>query len=245
MFFDIGNVLFNDDPQSFLTFRRYYEALRDVRPGYTFADMLAERESLASEGSIWILYDLAQRTLGVDRMRDLNYQIRAELLPRYDDVHLVNPNLDDTLATLRERYRLGIIANQPPESRKSLARRNLLQFFDVVAISEELDLHKPDPALFEWALQKAGISPEQTLMVGDRRDNDILPAVKLGMKTIWLHWPSSAAKNWNPTDKDARAFLASCDRVPLFHSPAHASIVADQTIHSIPATIAALDTIVS
>lgn len=238
VFFDIGNVLFNDDPQSFYTFRRYHEALQEVRPGYTFADMLAERESHASEGSIWILYELAQRTLGVDRMRELNLRIREELLPRYDDVHLVNEDLRETLEALRSQFHLGIIANQPSESRSSLARRDLLGLFDVVAISEEIDLHKPDPALFAWALEKARVDPERTVMIGDRRDNDISPARSLGMRTVWLHWPSSSAKNWQPMDQDARAFLASCDRVPLFHSPIHDAILPDATIGTISAVVA-------
>ena len=48
------------------------------------------------------------------------------------------------------------------------------------------DLSKPDLTIFEYALEKAGISPQEAIYVGDRIDNDMIPAKKLGMTTIWI-----------------------------------------------------------
>ena len=45
---------------------------------------------------------------------------------------------------------------------------------------------KPDIRIFEYALDKANCSPQETCMIGDRLDNDILPAKSLGMKTVWI-----------------------------------------------------------
>ena len=58
------------------------------------------------------------------------------------------------------------------------------RYFPVIASSAELGSAKPDPAIFRWALEQAGCRPENAVMVGDRLDNDIRPAKKLGMKTI-------------------------------------------------------------
>lgn len=81
-------------------------------------------------------------------------------------------------------YRLGIIANQPLGSEQRLAKWGLLPYFDVVAPSAELGVAKPDPAIFEWALTKAGCKAQNTVFVGDRLENDVAPANRLGMHSI-------------------------------------------------------------
>ena len=45
---------------------------------------------------------------------------------------------------------------------------------------------KPDIRIFGYALDKTNCSPQETCMIGDRLDNDILPAKSLGMKTVWI-----------------------------------------------------------
>lgn len=45
---------------------------------------------------------------------------------------------------------------------------------------------KPDIRIFEYALDKANCIPQDACMIGDRLDNDILPAKSLGMKTVWI-----------------------------------------------------------
>ena len=45
---------------------------------------------------------------------------------------------------------------------------------------------KPDLRIFRIALERADCKPEEAVMVGDRIDNDIIPAKKIGMKTVWI-----------------------------------------------------------
>lgn len=93
----------------------------------------------------------------------------------------------DTLETLKERgYQLGIIANQSPGTAQRLKKWGLCKYFDVVAASAELGLAKPDRLIFEKALELAGSQPQNSVMVGDRLDNDIIPAKAFGMKTVWI-----------------------------------------------------------
>lgn len=232
VFFDVGNVLFNDDPQNFFAYRRVHERIQRRHRQYTFEEMLAERETHARRGANWILHKIARRLLSEDESRDLFVEIRKHLLPNYDDYHLINHGLFETLEQLRDRYRLGIIANQPPECRDSLRRRELLEWFDVVAISEELNLHKPDARLYEWAVGQAGCEPSRAVMVGDRYDNDVSPAQSVSMRTILLRWPGSHGKNWQPDDPQAQTFLKSCDSIPLF-SPLDEGTDPDQVIESL------------
>lgn len=47
-------------------------------------------------------------------------------------------------------------------------------------------MEKPDESIFLEALRIAACAPSDAIMIGDRLDNDIYPAIKLGMKTIWV-----------------------------------------------------------
>ncbi|MDO4851836.1 MAG: HAD family hydrolase [Clostridia bacterium] len=86
----------------------------------------------------------------------------------------------------RHRFRLGIIANQNPCTKRRLERRNLISCFDVIAASAELGVAKSNPSIFQWALQQADTLPQNSAMVGDRLDKDIAPSNRLGMHSIRL-----------------------------------------------------------
>ena len=103
------------------------------------------------------------------------------------DLEELYPTVPETLAKLRAKgYHLGIIANQMPGSVDRLTKWGVLDFFEVVLASAEEGLEKPDERIFCRALQRANCPPERAAMVGDRLDNDVAPAKRLGMKTVWI-----------------------------------------------------------
>jgi HAD superfamily hydrolase (TIGR01549 family) len=242
VFLDVGNVLFNDDPQNFEAYRLLYDTLRIRHPSYSFDSLMAEREERARGGANFILHTVAQRMLPEDEAKFVLRNLRELLLETYDRHNLWDERHLAVLEELQARWRLGIIANQPIECRNSLARRGLLEYFEIVALSDELHLHKPDVAFYELALTQAGCDPTRTVMIGDRRDNDIDPAHRASMRTILLRWPDCRSKGWNPDDPLVAAFLDSCDRVPLF-SAVPVGAEPDFTIASLeeaPAAVAQL-----
>ncbi len=94
---------------------------------------------------------------------------------------------DETLEALKNRgYKLGIIANQVSGTSKRLCAFGLLKYFEVLATSAEMGIAKPDKLIFKKALELAECQPFEGVMVGDRLDNDIIPAKEVGMKTVWL-----------------------------------------------------------
>ena len=94
------------------------------------------------------------------------------------------PRCHKLLSHLQANFRLGVLANQPPGTPDRLRKQGLLNFFSLVLGSGDVGLKKPDPNLFALALEKAECLPHETAMVGDRIDNDIKPAKKIGMLTI-------------------------------------------------------------
>ena len=90
------------------------------------------------------------------------------------------------LKILSSRYKIGIIANQSPGTKERLEQYGVLQYIDLVIASAEEGVAKPDKIIFEIALERSACNPNNALMVGDRIDNDIIPAKLLGMHTIWI-----------------------------------------------------------
>jgi HAD superfamily hydrolase (TIGR01509 family) len=109
---------------------------------------------------------------------------------------------DDALPTLEalrsEGYRVAVMANQPLEALPLLASLPV----DRVAASAEWGVHKPDPAFFTRVAREVGAPAARIAYVGDRVDNDVLPAREAGMVAVhlrrgpwgYLHatWPEAA-----------------------------------------------------
>ena len=83
-------------------------------------------------------------------------------------------------------YRLGVIANQSPGTKERLLSWGLLKYFDIVLASAEEGIAKPNPEIFDRALIAVNCLPDSAVMIGDRLDNDIAPAKRIGMKTVWV-----------------------------------------------------------
>ena len=78
IFLDVGNVLLDEDPLTYLSFRRHAEAVLRAHPGSTFRDLLAACEARAAAGSRWPVSEVVsafldeprlRRDLGLDRTR--------------------------------------------------------------------------------------------------------------------------------------------------------------------------------
>ena len=118
----------------------------------------------------------------IDRVRQ-----RVRAMTGNLDVFQLRPNIDGLLRRLREReLRLGIVANQPQAARERLARAGIGDLFEYQGLSGLTGFSKPDPRAFEAAAEALGLKPADCVMVGDRIDNDIVPAKALGMATILL-----------------------------------------------------------
>ncbi|HFI0578109.1 TPA: HAD family hydrolase [Streptococcus suis] len=94
------------------------------------------------------------------------------------------PETIDILEKLSPNYRLGIIANQSGSVKELLKEWGISSYFQLIILSEEVRLCKPDLRIFKLALEEASISADKAVYVGDRYDNDILPAKSLGMYTV-------------------------------------------------------------
>ena len=63
----------------------------------------------------------------------------------------------------------------------------MIKFVDALIVSAEVEAAKPDPAVFMAALQRIHCQPREAVMVGDSWEQDILGAVRAGIRAVWLN----------------------------------------------------------
>ena len=130
-----------------------------------------------------------------DRLKDDINEGRKKLFRFYYDAK-------PTLRVLSQKYMLGIIDNQSRDILQLLDKFNIKSFFKVIVISSQVNINKPDPRIFQLAMDRAKNS-KHYIMIGDRLDTDISPANKLGMKTI--RYTNSLFRLQEPIDESEMA----------------------------------------
>jgi putative hydrolase of the HAD superfamily len=94
------------------------------------------------------------------------------------------PDADEVLTRLASRYKVGVIANQSAGTWDRLQACGWGRLLSVCISSTEENLKKPDPRIYQLALDRAGCAAADAVMIGDRLDNDVRPAKSLGMGTV-------------------------------------------------------------
>lgn len=111
------------------------------------------------------------------------------------------PSTREVLTELKKDYHLHIITNGFKEVQHiKLNYCKLNDFFETVVCSDEVGVNKPNPRVFNFALQGANAKPEESIMIGDDLFADVGGAERIGMKGI-LFDPQNKAKPYHSTVK--------------------------------------------
>jgi len=201
--FDVGETLVNED-RAWATWASWLGVL----PSVLFACLgatIARRE------------DHRQAFEMLDSGFDFEGQRQAKELAGYGwdlDSTDLYPDAFRCLAQLSSAgYRVGIAGNQPAAVEHALIAAELPVAF--IASSESLGAAKPDPAFFERVVELARAPAERIAYVGDRADNDVLPAHQAGMISVFIRrgpWGYIHA-TW-PEARCADAEIRSLDELP-------------------------------
>lgn len=192
--FDIGGVLYSDDVFKRAIFKAFKSLGAEVsEPEFNrvYQDhLISQNGSLRSK--------LCQTFLG-------SLERKPELLERTNDFWLFEKGdvYSDGLLEISKLkaagIRIGIIANQPATTVESLKRDGFLELIDFVGISALVGMEKPQVEFFKLAISKLALPASEIIHVGNRIDNDVLPAKKAGMRTAWVR---RGEANPNPTAQD-------------------------------------------
>jgi FMN phosphatase YigB (HAD superfamily) len=130
----------------------------------------------------WKVFDLFRP--GIDWRRERVARARAGIPEDFGLADLY-PDVAPCLQRLRTAgYLIGIAGNQPARTEELLQELGLPA--DVIASSQRWGVEKPSAEFFARVVEAAGVPPEQIAYVGDRVDNDVLPALSAGMIAVFL-----------------------------------------------------------
>lgn len=115
------------------------------------------------------------------------------------------------LEYLRGKVTVGIVTNHvAAEQREKLACCKLNSLVDFIVCADEVGVPKPDHRIFDVALDRAGCTAEQAVMVGDSWTSDVMGARSVGMRAVWFNPYNEVCldpmiapeiKSWEPLDE--------------------------------------------
>ncbi|WP_445384269.1 YjjG family noncanonical pyrimidine nucleotidase [Robiginitalea sp. IMCC44478] len=195
IFFDLDHTLWDFEKNSALT---YEQIFREQEVTVTLPDFLEIYIPLNLQ--YWKMYRegrINKERLRYERLKTvfdrLNYTISdTQILLLADEyirhlsskTHLM-PHSIEVLEYLKGKYRLHIITNGFREvQHRKLENSRLTPYFIEVIDSERAGVRKPDPKIFEMALEVAEVPAQKALMIGDSLEADIIGSRKAGLQAL-------------------------------------------------------------
>jgi putative hydrolase of the HAD superfamily len=113
--------------------------------------------------------------------------------------HLV-PGATKLLEYLRPKYNMYILSNgfKELQSRK-MQTAGIDKYFDALILSEDIGVNKPDSRLYAHAMERTASNPQESLMIGDMFDTDIVGAANFGIDSIYYNPKGKTGHPFAPT----------------------------------------------
>lgn len=184
-FVDLGGTLWDERPWHAFLYRTYAEVLAEYGHPVSLEVLRARLEALV-RGHVSAYTRAYVREVVPDEAAStaILREVARRTRDRAGDLQPLLPGALDVLDDLRRDHRVGILANQPATVRAHLEVTGVAVRAEFVLLSGEVRLAKPDPAFFRLALERASCAPGEAVMVGDRIDNDVVPAKAVGLRTV-------------------------------------------------------------
>lgn len=210
IFFDLDHTIWDFDRNAEETLQELYVVHNLKGLGLHSADVFIETYT-RNNHQLWAEYHLGRinkQTLRETRFRKtfLDLGVEPEFIPLvFEDDYVricptktnLFPHAHEVLQYLSSRYQLHIISNGFKEATDiKVANTGLTPYFQNIIISELVGINKPDKAIFEHALNLAGATIPESLMIGDSLEADVYGALAYGMDAIYFN-PNDLEK---PTD---------------------------------------------
>jgi FMN phosphatase YigB (HAD superfamily) len=151
-------------------------------------ELLADRVSFPDRSSFWFNFCFRQLVvLGASsqQVADLASKLHQRMTDVYRPADIIPDGLLETLTTLKQQgYLLGVMSNRNESFSDYLSELGLAEFFSLAVFAGEAGIYKPNPGVFQFLLEKAGVSAEESIYIGDNYYADIVGARAAGLSPI-------------------------------------------------------------
>ncbi|RCR70281.1 YjjG family noncanonical pyrimidine nucleotidase [Larkinella punicea] len=213
LFFDLDHTLWDFDRNSTESIFELYETFRLSEAGIASADEF-NRHFIAINNQLWsdfynnrlthtdirkYRFRMVMDAVGVSdhSVCDQMNEAYLQLLPRKP--HLME-SAADVLDYLKERYQLHVITNGFDEIQAlKMASSGLTDYFQHIVTIQKAEAKKPEPRIFEFALNVSGASLGESLMIGDNYEADVCGALNAGMDVVYYNTASLPIEGVAPT----------------------------------------------
>lgn len=217
LLFDLDDTLWPCKPVILAAEKALYEWLRDnvqaVTRRYT-QDGLREHRIAFARREPGLAHDLSRVRIEAFRALANELGLGEDWIEPAFEVFLdarqrvtPYPDVIPTLDRLSGKYRMAAVTN----GNADINRTSLAQWLSFSVTAADAGAQKPDPRMFEMALQKAGVSAEECLLVGDDEHRDIYGAARAGMRTAWIN---RDGREWQHPSCSADHHIRSLDELP-------------------------------
>lgn len=192
IFFDLGSTLWDDYPAVKLAWELLPRLLGKHGINATHTEIVAKAHEVIASYSPSLnralVWQYADGDLAV--YQHVMDALIEETSGRFDDpqeFRRLNPlfaGVHQLLTNLTGQYQLAVVSQHFADVERWMEYHDLRKYFSYMAVSDQAKLYKPDPRLFLLGCERLGADPTDVVMVGDRLDNDIWPANRLGMTTV-------------------------------------------------------------
>ncbi len=126
----------------------------------------------------------------------------------YDQELRTFPGACEVIRELDRVYPLGLITNGPTDAQwRKIDKFRLSEVFEVILVSGQLGIAKPDPRIFDVALEGLRVAPEEAVMVGNSLEHDHQGAMNAGIRFVWAnHAGKELPDGWPEPDHEVRSF---------------------------------------
>jgi HAD superfamily hydrolase (TIGR01549 family) len=142
------------------------------------------------DGEFWVNYGYRYlRALKVpeDRAMEAAPRLTAMMEAEYEPENTVYPCVPETLEALKDAgFMLGLVSNRSQPCQDECLELGLLEYFEFTYVAAEVEAWKPDPRIFDRALELTTSTPNQVVYVGDNYYADIVGATNAGLQPVLL-----------------------------------------------------------
>jgi putative hydrolase of the HAD superfamily len=226
LFFDLDHTLWDFDANARATLQQLHLDLNLVSKGIHDFEVFY-KNYIEHNDKLWARYRkgyIKQEELRIKRMwltlldfkiadEDLARQLNELFLQLLPSRTILFPDTKEVLSYLEQKgYKLHIITNGFEKTQHSkLETSGLAPYFIEVITSEGSNSLKPEKAIFDFAMKKAGTVAQESLMIGDALDVDVLGAMNAGIDQVHVNY-NDVPQDLQPTFtisklKELREFL--------------------------------------